>query len=539
MSRSPLENGGQGQQDYISAWSALYAQVDEGSSWSGRERHRCFLNVGLDRFANVSAVSGIDFADDGRGLAMVDWDNDGDLDLWFANRTGPTLRFLLNNGPPVHHWVQLKLVGSACNRDAIGARVEVERGGAENLTIIKTLRAENGFRTQSTKWLHFGLEKSEEIERVVVRWPGGGESEEFKGLTADGRFVLEQGSATARRWEPAVRRVNLATSTMTMPVATQQARIVLASRVPMPRLQYETQDGQLRGLPSSLDTPLLVNLWASWCPLCMKELRGFTSAEQRLKQAGLRILALNVDHLGDADLAEPNDAAAALDSLGFPFASGLATEELFAKLTLLTKHLVPRRQPLPAPCSFLVDRQGWLVAVYKGPVSVDQLEHDVAMAHLDRTEVRDLGVPFRGRWLFSRTYPNLNGLANAFRKAGYEEDFLFYRQAEIAVFDAVPNAAEQQRAAQRSLSLAVEYNERGGRFANHGQFDEAAAALREAVRLDPGFAEAYNNLGTVLSAQGRLEEAVEYFRQALKIRPDFVDASRNVKAVLRQIQQTR
>ncbi len=537
MSQSPLEYDGQGQQDYIAAWRALYEQVDAGSSWSGRERHRCFLNVGADRFANVSAVSGIDFADDGRGLAMVDWDNDGDLDLWFTNRTGPTLRFLSNRGTPGHHFLQLRLVGSSCNRDAIGARVEVVRAGADKPAMIKSLRAENGFRTQSTKWLHFGLGDAVEIERLVVRWPGGDE-EEFSPLSVDARFVLKQGTGIAQI-DPAVPSPHLVPSKMVVPAPTEQARIVLASRVPMPGLQYETQEGLPRKVQTPGGAPLLVNLWASWCPLCMKELRDFTAAEEQLREAGLEILALNVDHLGSAELAQPNDAVAALESLAFPFESGLATDELFAKLTLLVEHLVPRRQPLPAPCSFLVDPQGWLVAVYKGPVTVDQLQHDVAMAYLDRGAVRDLGIPFRGRWLFPRTYPNLLGLANKFREEGYEEDYLLYRQAEVTLLDAVPNPAEQKRARVQARSLAVEYNERGGQFANRGQLEQALAALREAVRLDPEFAEAYNNLGTVLTAQGRLDEAVRNFRQALTIRPDFVDASRNLKAVLGQIEQTR
>lgn len=34
-----------------------------------------------DKFANVSAVSGLDFMDDGRAVVKCDWDADGDLDL--------------------------------------------------------------------------------------------------------------------------------------------------------------------------------------------------------------------------------------------------------------------------------------------------------------------------------------------------------------------------------------------------------------------------------------------------------------------------
>lgn len=538
MSQSPLEFGGQGQDDYINAWRALYAQVEAGSSWSGRERNRCFLNVGSGRFANTSAVSGIDFEDDARGLALVDWDQDGDLDVWFANRSGPTLRFLSNNGLPTNNWLQLKLVGTAANRDAIGARIEVLRSGDDQSRIINTLRAENGFRTQPTKWVHLGLGDAKGIERLTVRWPGG-EEEEFQGTSLNQRFVLEQGTATARRYESELQPIELAPAPVPEPEATEQARIILASRVPVPGLQYESEDGRLHELRATGEKPLLVTLWASWCPVCMKELRDFTKGEAELRQSGLNVLALNVDHLSDAGMSEANDAKAAIESIGFPFDAALATDELFSKLTLLAQHIVPRRQPLPAPCSFLIDPQGWLVAIYKGPVGLEQLQNDTAMAFLDRRQVRDLGIPFRGQWLFPRTYANLNGLAKSFREKGYEEDYFRFRHAEIGMFAEVPFPAEQQRAAKIARDLAIDYNERSNELAKEGKLGEAVASLQEAVRLDPNFAEGYNNLGTMLSGLGRLDEAVRYFQKALEIRPDFVDASRNLQAVVELIERNK
>ena len=166
-----------------------------GHSFSGRERNCCFLNTGQSRFADISSVSGLDLPDDGRGVAVVDWDRDGDLDLWTANRSGPQLRFLRNqlrgsHNPNadlvgvqqektpvregVNHFIAVKLAGTNCNRDAIGARVELYL--PSKTKHIKTLHAGDGFLSQSTKWLHFGLGQESRIERIVVRWPGGGVS---------------------------------------------------------------------------------------------------------------------------------------------------------------------------------------------------------------------------------------------------------------------------------------------------------------------------------------------------------------------------
>ena len=61
----------------------------EGHSFSGHERNCVFLNDSGNRFSDISAVSGLDFPDDGRGVSVTDWDHDGDLDVWLANRTGP------------------------------------------------------------------------------------------------------------------------------------------------------------------------------------------------------------------------------------------------------------------------------------------------------------------------------------------------------------------------------------------------------------------------------------------------------------------
>ena len=168
------------------ATTRLVRMLSEGRSWSGRERHCAFLNTGSDsaaggRFASVASVSGIDFPDDGRGLAIVDWDHDGDLDLWLSNRTAPRIRFLRNNSTGANRSLMLRLVGNGTttNRDAIGARVEVatkeEEANRWRITVqiphlasrishpasqgvlIKTLRAGEGFLSQSSKWVHYWI----------------------------------------------------------------------------------------------------------------------------------------------------------------------------------------------------------------------------------------------------------------------------------------------------------------------------------------------------------------------------------------------
>ena len=68
----------------------LLTMMRQGVSWSGFERNCFFVNTGshdagVERFADVSAGSGLDFLDDGRAISVVDWDHDGDLDLYVTN----------------------------------------------------------------------------------------------------------------------------------------------------------------------------------------------------------------------------------------------------------------------------------------------------------------------------------------------------------------------------------------------------------------------------------------------------------------------
>jgi hypothetical protein len=66
--------------------------------------------------------------------------------------------------------VELELVGSRSNRDAVGAAVRLTAGGA---TMVRTVEAGSGYSAQSAHPLHFGIADAAELESVEVRWPSG------------------------------------------------------------------------------------------------------------------------------------------------------------------------------------------------------------------------------------------------------------------------------------------------------------------------------------------------------------------------------
>jgi hypothetical protein len=138
-------------------------------SWSGYQKKKLFRNLGSQSFKEVSAEAGVDNDRDGRGIGVADLDEDGRLDLYQTNANQES--FLYHNvSPGGGHWIELRLVGTKSNRDAIGARATLKTGGA---TLIREVNGGNGYASQSSTRLHFGLGAAAKIDSLEIRWPSG------------------------------------------------------------------------------------------------------------------------------------------------------------------------------------------------------------------------------------------------------------------------------------------------------------------------------------------------------------------------------
>jgi hypothetical protein len=167
------------------------AQIDSSSTY---EMPNVLLrNTGKGTFVNVSeqSGSGMQVKRVSRGTGFDDLDNDGDIDVVVLNlRSEPTI--LENRSQNSHHWIQLQLRGTTTNRDAVGARVRVV---TRELKQIAEVHSGRGYQSHHGTRLHFGLGAHDRIDRIEVRWLGGG-VEEWNDVAADQLLVLTEGTGT-------------------------------------------------------------------------------------------------------------------------------------------------------------------------------------------------------------------------------------------------------------------------------------------------------------------------------------------------------
>ncbi len=142
------------------------AEIDPIGTYA--QPNQLFLNNRSGNFSG-SADPTIAMPKVSRGAAFGDIDNDGDIDIVVSNlKDAPTI--LRNHGVDTAQWLSIRLIGTHCNRDAIGARVTAV---SRALTQIREVKSGSGYLSQSDLRLHFGLGDRTVVDILRVRWPCG------------------------------------------------------------------------------------------------------------------------------------------------------------------------------------------------------------------------------------------------------------------------------------------------------------------------------------------------------------------------------
>lgn len=178
-------------------WMDIYVNNDTYFMVDGMAYNNLlYRNQGNMSFQNVAGGSVVSSPYGGYGVAHLDVNADGLLDIAVCNTGADGNQLFINQTPDAYHWVALHLVGVQSNRSAIGARVVLKAGGR---TLSDQVIAGSGYCSQNTLNLHFGLQDAAEVDEVKVFWPGGLQ-ETFANLKADTLHHLVEGSTnTATR----------------------------------------------------------------------------------------------------------------------------------------------------------------------------------------------------------------------------------------------------------------------------------------------------------------------------------------------------
>jgi len=162
------------------------------------EVKKLYKNVGKGRFVDVTTTQPEAFRAPrvGRGLAIGDFDNDGQPDVLVSNN-GEEGQLFRNSGAEGRHWLGVKLVGTKSVRDGTGARLKLTAG-----PLVTYDQAKGGLSYCSAQDLRmlFGLGTTAKVDTLEIAWPSG-ERQVLRDIPADQYITVEEGKGiTAYRF---------------------------------------------------------------------------------------------------------------------------------------------------------------------------------------------------------------------------------------------------------------------------------------------------------------------------------------------------
>ncbi len=152
------------------------------------EQNRLFKGNG-STFADVSNQQEVASSFRSRGLAVGDYNNDGQLDILVgvvANPGTDSHTLLYQNPGSDDNWVKLKLHGISSNKDAYGSLIRVV---SEGRSFIRELSGGGSYLSHNSNSFHFGLGSFSNIDSLIVSWPNA-EDQIFEDLEVNTTYFI-------------------------------------------------------------------------------------------------------------------------------------------------------------------------------------------------------------------------------------------------------------------------------------------------------------------------------------------------------------
>ncbi|MSR75644.1 MAG: CRTAC1 family protein [Planctomycetes bacterium] len=161
-----------------------------------RQPHQVLFGDGKGTFTDLSAAQKGAVAEPrvGRGSVVMDYDNDGRLDIFVVHNIDKA-RLFRNQSTSAGHWIGFSLRGAKCNQGAVGARITVQADGKKQ---VREVMAGTSYASCSDPRLHFGIGSAANVEKITIRWPGG-RVQELGPLPTDRYWSIVEGETPARR----------------------------------------------------------------------------------------------------------------------------------------------------------------------------------------------------------------------------------------------------------------------------------------------------------------------------------------------------
>jgi hypothetical protein len=190
-----------GWSDIVQVNGHVYPEIDHYNFGETFKNPRLvYKNLGNGHFKDVSATMGPGMTAkySSRGAAFGDFDNDGGMDVLILNMNElPSL--LKNVGGNKQNWIKIKLVGTKCNRTAIGARVRVAAGKHIQMDEVSS---GTSVMSQNDLRLHFGLGTVDTVDLIEVKWPTTQKLEKFSQVRANQIITIREGDGIVSAMKP-------------------------------------------------------------------------------------------------------------------------------------------------------------------------------------------------------------------------------------------------------------------------------------------------------------------------------------------------